>query len=516
MSREEDLEDALRFSEDAVRELRAKVTTLEAGLADWKAAYNKLHDQKNKAEKDAYEFQRIVRELNAKRAVAIETADLSLVEDQDWHDAGLYPVGDVSGWVAWSNTDSDGEPTFMGFFATEEEAQYFISHVEASDCQALEALICGGQIVSSNNYGIVGHKALNLRIEEVLAKAVDKWKNREFPCCGGNDEHPKEHCMDCPDGLSGPWVAGSVTRDEVTQLREQVATLMKARADDTRSFSEIYNQDNATLAERCRELNAELDDMRTAKSGAFTERNRLVALLARAVLTSGGKAGRRKHEPDNDQNWDAEWWTLVSIDLPTGQVSWHFHDSDAHLVADLPVYEGSWDGHSTEEKYQRVASCAQLAATPDLSAIESVTAYLREVARNYEANPTWGRGAWFYRDAADRVDAALTRASQDKGVGDFNFDCAHTQVQQYVSGHKVVCQQCADCRAKRGQFSGGTWAEWSHQYNPLTHGNAPFEDALRALTRASQDKGDKGTRCPPGGCNADVANVCTRCGETPK
>src|SRR6266545_1721480 len=21
-----------------------------------------------------------------------------------------------------------------------------------------------------------------------------------FPCCGGNDEHPQDHCMDCPNG----------------------------------------------------------------------------------------------------------------------------------------------------------------------------------------------------------------------------------------------------------------------------------------------------------------------------
>ncbi len=37
----------------------------EASLADWKAAYNKLHDQRNKAEQDSHEFQRIVREQNS-------------------------------------------------------------------------------------------------------------------------------------------------------------------------------------------------------------------------------------------------------------------------------------------------------------------------------------------------------------------------------------------------------------------------------------------------------------------
>lgn len=36
-------------------------------------------------------------------------------------------------------------------------------------------------------------------------------------------------------------------------------------------------------------------------------------------------------------------WPVAYLELPQGQVSWH-----------LEEYHGSWDGHSTSEKYQRV------------------------------------------------------------------------------------------------------------------------------------------------------------------
>ncbi len=92
------------------------------------------------------------------------------------------------------------------------------------------------------------------------------------------------------------------------------------------------------------------------KDEAYEERNRVVALLCRIALGLGWKAGIAQHvdDPHATEPWDPEWRTLVSIDLPTGQASWHMHDSQRHLVADLPAYEKTWDGHDTAEKYRRV------------------------------------------------------------------------------------------------------------------------------------------------------------------
>ena len=78
----------------------------------------------------------------------------------------------------------------------------------------------------------------------------------------------------------------------------------------------------------------------------YEERNMCVALIAGLALANGWKAGLKA---TNIEGWDPEWHGCVYIDLPTGQVSWHFHDSQAHLFAFLPPYDGEWDGHDTVE-----------------------------------------------------------------------------------------------------------------------------------------------------------------------
>lgn len=96
-----------------------------------------------------------------------------------------------------------------------------------------------------------------------------------------------------------------------------------------------------------------------AKDGAYTERNQCVALIARMALSAGMKAGVAKTAIEG---WSEDWHSCVYIDLPTGQVSWHYHDSHAGMFAGLPAYEGKWDGHDTPEKYRRVNDAARGAA----------------------------------------------------------------------------------------------------------------------------------------------------------
>ena len=79
---------------------------------------------------------------------------------------------------------------------------------------------------------------------------------------------------------------------------------------------------------------------------AYTERNHLVAFLA-WMYPSGLK---RTDIP----GWEPEWHGCVYIDTPCGQMSWHFHDRDAYLFIGIPDYQGEWDGHTTEEKYERL------------------------------------------------------------------------------------------------------------------------------------------------------------------
>ena len=49
-------------------------------------------------------------------------------------------------------------------------------------------------------------------------------------------------------------------------------------------------------------------------------------------------------------------WAVVIVDLPTGQASWHVAPDDMDLFTGVPRSEiNTWDGHSTEEKYARLA-----------------------------------------------------------------------------------------------------------------------------------------------------------------
>lgn len=99
------------------------------------------------------------------------------------------------------------------------------------------------------------------------------------------------------------------------------------------------------------EARAERDKYRRRKDEAYEERNRVVAALAH-VFPSGIK---RTDIPD----WDPEWHGCVYIDTPEGQLSWHYHDSQADLFCDLPPYGGEWDGHDTRKKYRRLERLCQ-------------------------------------------------------------------------------------------------------------------------------------------------------------
>lgn len=50
-------------------------------------------------------------------------------------------------------------------------------------------------------------------------------------------------------------------------------------------------------------------------------------------------------------------WLVVSVDTPEGQMCWHIAKRDEHLFEHVPRVDIlPWDGHTTEEKYQRMAA----------------------------------------------------------------------------------------------------------------------------------------------------------------
>ena|SRR5690348_10523945 len=73
-----------------------------------------------------------------------------------------------------------------------------------------------------------------------------------------------------------------------------------------------------------------------AHDTAYEERYKLVLDAVATAAYLGLRAGFRI-DPDEPE------WPCAYIELPTGQVSWH-----------MPQHPVAWDGHSTEEKYQRI------------------------------------------------------------------------------------------------------------------------------------------------------------------
>lgn len=88
------------------------------------------------------------------------------------------------------------------------------------------------------------------------------------------------------------------------------------------------------------------------KDLAYKERNKLVAAFTKMAMALGHPAQLWRHP--EDEKWEDDWRWIVAIYLPTGQVTWHIHDSELPLFAGLKKALNNWDGHNTKEKYDRV------------------------------------------------------------------------------------------------------------------------------------------------------------------
>lgn len=90
-----------------------------------------------------------------------------------------------------------------------------------------------------------------------------------------------------------------------------------------------------------------------AKDVAYSERDRCVQALSVAFPSY------LTRHPDSDLLWETEWRWIVVVDLPTGQASWHIHDSERSWFNHLQVRGNQWDGHTTKEKHARIAKLAE-------------------------------------------------------------------------------------------------------------------------------------------------------------
>jgi hypothetical protein len=101
------------------------------------------------------------------------------------------------------------------------------------------------------------------------------------------------------------------------------------------------------------DLTKQCNDLEAQKNGAYSERNKLVAALTKIYEF---ESSIEDHVMAEGQEWDDEWRKVVYINLPSGQASWHIHVSEEPMFAHLQSKGTKWDGHTTEEKYERVAA----------------------------------------------------------------------------------------------------------------------------------------------------------------
>lgn len=118
-------------------------------------------------------------------------------------------------------------------------------------------------------------------------------------------------------------------------------------------------------------LRAELARYKAEKNQAYTERNRVVLALAMQF-----PAGIRDTQIEG---WSPEWNGCCYIDLPTGQISYHYHSSEAELFNRLPAYKKPYDGHTKDDVHARLLA---LRHGPDMRWAEDFIHERRAIARS--------------------------------------------------------------------------------------------------------------------------------------
>ena len=89
------------------------------------------------------------------------------------------------------------------------------------------------------------------------------------------------------------------------------------------------------------QLVAENTRLIAIRNSAYVERDACLGLISQLAMESGYTSGITT---DN---------TIV-VELPSGQVSWVIEKEGVHLFTHLPVYSGTIEEMTIEEKYRRV------------------------------------------------------------------------------------------------------------------------------------------------------------------
>ena len=227
-------------------------------------------------------------------------------------------------------------------------------------------------------------------------------------------------------------------RDAQPTLLEAAEALVSFVGSPSQRWTEdIYNNLRAAVE---RDL-PQLLGAGLAKDAAYAERDRLVAALTKVF-----PAHMTRH-PESDADWDDDWRWIVVVELPTGQATWHIHDSERDWFTHLEEGPNTWDGHTTDEKYRRIAA---LTKGDSESPGAPITAdELEAVATDAKASePEQG-------DGGDEIEAwrqEVLHAYDHEGIGDDFWLVDEDHINKAVKIMRRLEQERDEARGEIGVF----------------------------------------------------------------
>jgi len=127
------------------------------------------------------------------------------------------------------------------------------------------------------------------------------------------------------------------SNDDVIKLVLEVERLKQYIKD----YSSTVTQKIDLIENQMTQLVAENTRLIAIRNSAYVERDACLGLISQLAMESGYTSGITT---DN---------TIV-VELPSGQVSWVIEKEEVHLFTHLPVYSGTIEEMTIEEKYRRV------------------------------------------------------------------------------------------------------------------------------------------------------------------
>ncbi len=134
------------------------------------------------------------------------------------------------------------------------------------------------------------------------------------------------------------------------QELDRVKVLLDSYTNEVNSKLEVIESDMTLLEKE----NARL---RSVTDSTYFERDACVGLISKMARQIGIPVGTLQQSVEvsaSDGQASAQLEYRVVMDLPSGQVSWDYLASEAHLFEDLPAYANTLEDQTIQQNYSKI------------------------------------------------------------------------------------------------------------------------------------------------------------------